>query len=203
MQLSQQQKIAVEHMGTPALVVAGAGSGKTRTLTAKITYLLEKGYDPERILAITFTNKAAEEMKKRLVDLTHMSPFQFPWVRTYHSACFKILKTHCHLAGFTPPLQIMSQYHQSKIIKALMAKFDIDKKYTSLIASDISKAKNSGNPATYFKQHQRGTRFVIEDIFSQYEEMLKEQNAVDFDNILFLTRNILRNHEDVRQSYQE
>ena len=203
MQLSQQQKIAVEHMGTPALVVAGAGSGKTRTLTAKVTYLLEKGYDPERILAITFTNKAAEEMKKRLVDITHMSPFQFPWVRTYHSACFKILKTHCHLAGFTPPLQIMSQYHQSKIIKALMAKFDIDKKYTSLIASDISKAKNSGNPETYFTRHQRGTRFVIKDIYTQYEQMLKEQNAVDFDNILFITRDILKNHDDIRQKYQE
>ncbi len=92
MQLTDQQKAAVEHIGSPALVIAGAGSGKTRTLTAKISYLITIGYDPERILAITFTNKAAEEMKTRLVHMTGMPIRRFPWVRTYHSACFMILK---------------------------------------------------------------------------------------------------------------
>ena len=190
-------------MGTPALVVAGAGSGKTRTLTAKITYLLSKGFDPERILAITFTNKAAEEMRNRLVDLTRMSLNHFPWVRTYHGACFKILKSHCQLAGLSHPLQILSQYHQTKIIKEIMANLDIDKKYTGAIISDISKAKNSGDPDTYFDNHVRATRFMIKDIFHHYESMLKEQNAVDFDNILLLTRNILRDHEDIRKHYKD
>ena len=82
MNLTEAQKKAVEHIGAPALVVAGAGSGKTRTLTAKIQYLIDKGFKPERILAITFTNKAAGEMKKRLTDLTGLSPSSFPWVRT-------------------------------------------------------------------------------------------------------------------------
>jgi DNA helicase-2/ATP-dependent DNA helicase PcrA len=203
MQLSLQQKIAVEHKGSPALVVAGAGSGKTRTLTAKITHLLETGYDASRILAITFTNKAAEEMKNRLVELTGASLNHFPWVRTYHSACFKILKTHCHLAGFTQPLQILSAYHQTKIVKEIMAALDVDKKYASAIMSDISKAKNSGDPEKYFDKQVRATRFMITDIFDRYEKALKGRNAVDFDNILLIVRNILRDHPDVRASYQE
>ena len=100
MQLSLQQKDAVEYIGTPTLVVAGAGSGKTRTLTAKIAHLISSGYEPERILAITFTNKAAGEMKSRLVRMTKIQAKRFPWVRTFHSACFEILKKHCSLLGY-------------------------------------------------------------------------------------------------------
>ena len=92
MELSEQQQKAVNHTGSPALVVAGAGSGKTRTLTAKILHLIESGYEPERILAITFTNKAADEMKSRLFKATGMGYSKFRWVRTYHSACLMILK---------------------------------------------------------------------------------------------------------------
>jgi len=105
MELSKQQKAAVTHLGSPALVVAGAGSGKTRTLTAKIQHLISIGYDPKRILAITFTNKAADEMKNRLIQMTGLSANDFPWVRTYHSACYKILQRHCTLLGYKPPLQ--------------------------------------------------------------------------------------------------
>lgn len=203
MDLSSQQKVAVEHIGTPALVVAGAGSGKTRTLTAKIEYLLSKGYDPKRILAITFTNKAAEEMKKRLVELTGMSVLNFPWVRTYHSACYTILKEYCTRLGYTPPLQIFSQYHQTKMVKEIAAQLNIDKKLVPQIISDISKAKNYGNPQEYFNKKKKIVRFMIKDVYDVYENKLKENNAVDFDNILLLVRNLLRDDAEVRNKYQE
>lgn len=166
MQLSAQQKDAVEHIGSPALVVAGAGSGKTRTLTAKLSYLISKGYEPEKILAITFTNKAAEEMKNRLVSITGLPLVRFPWVRTYHSACFKILKVHCMLLGYHAPLEIYAQYQQQKTLKEIITdKLDIDKKYTPVILAQISRAKNSGNPPAYFDRappggsHPTGRRF--------------------------------------------
>jgi superfamily I DNA/RNA helicase len=100
-QLSDEQSEAVAFDG-PALVVAGAGSGKTRTLTAKIAHLIHSGYSSKRILAITFTNKAAGEMKQRLVQMTGLPVDEFPWVRTFHSASFKILKQHCRLLGICP-----------------------------------------------------------------------------------------------------
>ncbi|MEN8210552.1 MAG: UvrD-helicase domain-containing protein, partial [Thermodesulfobacteriota bacterium] len=99
MELSVPQQEAVNHTGSPALVVAGAGSGKTRTLTAKFSHLVNNGHDPKRILAITFTNKAAQEMKSRLIEMTGLGFQAFQWVRTYHSACLMILKRHCKEAG--------------------------------------------------------------------------------------------------------
>lgn len=202
MQLSNQQRDAVEHIGSPALVVAGAGSGKTRTLTAKITYLIDKGYDPERILAITFTNKAAEEMKSRLVKLTGMPLQRFPWVRTYHSACFMILKKNAQRIGYTVPLQVLSTYQQEKIMKEILVGMNIDKKHASTVLSQISKAKNSADPGKYFDFKPRVAHIRLQDVYQQYEKELKSMNAVDFDNILMLTRNLLREHEDVRQYYQ-
>ncbi len=199
--LSPEQKAAVEYIG-PALVVAGAGSGKTRTLTAKIAYLINNGYLPENILAITFTNKAADEMKKRLVDLTGLSISRFPWVRTYHSACFQILKQHCNLLGYQFPLQIYSEYQQQKVLKQIIAKLNIDKKYFFPIRSHISNAKNSGNPDAYFDTHQRVAFTHLADIYDLYEKDLFEKNAVDFDNILLMTRNLLRDHGEIQNQYQ-
>jgi len=201
MELSEQQRRAVEHIG-PALVVAGAGSGKTRTLTAKIAYLIGKGFPPERILAITFTNKAADEMKRRLKALTGMSADHFPWVRTYHSACFRILREHCRLLGFEPPLQIFSDYQQVKLIKEIMIGFNIDRKYTYAIRAAISAAKNSGDPMGYWDTCSRIGPFRMSDIFIRYEKELFARNAVDFDNILLLTRDLLRDNEAVRKEYQ-
>ncbi len=203
MKLSTQQKDAVEHVGSPALVVAGAGSGKTRTLTAKINHLIMMGYDPERILAITFTNKAAEEMKSRLVELTGLSLDRFPWVRTYHSACYKILKEHCPLLGYKAPLQIYASYQQQKTIKEILLRLNFDKKHVPAVLSQISNAKNFGNPLAYFEQKPRVFHIRLIDVFNLYEKELKSKNAVDFDNILILTRNLLRDHKDVRKKYQD
>ena len=201
MALSPEQKAAVECTG-PALVVAGAGSGKTRTLTAKIAYLIKNGYAPERILAITFTNKAAEEMKSRLVALTGMSADRFPWVRTYHSACFRILKKHCQVLGFLPPLQIYSEYQQQKIVKDILINRNIDKKYLYAIRAHISNAKNSGDADAYFSAQRRMGYGSLRELYRDYEAVLSEKNAVDFDNILLLTRNLLRDHPEIQRQYQ-
>ena len=203
MELSSEQQAAVEHTGAPALVVAGAGSGKTRTLTAKIEYLIQKGYDPGNILAITFTNKAADEMKRRLEDLTGMPRFRFPWVRTYHSACFRILKRHCEVLGYASPLQIYSGYQQQKLLKELIVGAGFDKKHTLPVLSQISNAKNSGNPDTYFDVRRRRFRLPIQTLYKSYEKALRDANAVDFDNILLMTRNLLRDHDTIRREYQE
>ncbi|MBS3732015.1 MAG: ATP-dependent helicase [Desulfobacterales bacterium] len=201
MELSDEQRAAVEHIG-PALVVAGAGSGKTRTLTAKVAHLIERGYVPERILAITFTNKAADEMKRRLTDLTGLGMERFPWVRTYHSACFRILKEHCRLLGYEPPLQIYSDYQQQKLIKDIMIRFDMDRKKFYAVRSAISSAKNSGDPEGYIDAHPRIGPFRLFDIYQAYEVELKSRNAVDFDNILLKARDLLRDHEAVRTDYR-
>ncbi len=186
----------------PALVVAGAGSGKTRTLTAKIAHLIDQGYPPARILAITFTNKAADEMKARLVHMTGLSLDHFPWVRTYHSACFRILKRHCGLLGYQTPVQIYSDYQQQKLLKEILAKQNIDKKYFFSIQSHISKAKNSGDPEDYLPRQGRMFSFRLADVYEMYENELAARNAVDFDNILLMTRELLKRHEDVRHQYQ-
>lgn len=202
MNLTEAQKKAVEHIGSPALVVAGAGSGKTRTLTAKIQYLIEKGFKSERILAMTFTNKAAEEMKKRLTDLTGLGPSSFPWVRTCHSACLVILKAHCAELGYHAPIQILTPYHQQKTVTEILVRLNLDKKHASNVLYAISAAKNSGNPDEYFDKNPRMGHIRLGDIFNEYEKALKTRNCVDFDNILLLTRNILKNNEQIRSIYQ-
>ncbi len=201
MKLSKQQQQAVEHIGA-ALVVAGAGSGKTRALTAKIAHLIENGYQPERILAITFTNKAADEMKRRLVELTGLSEDRFPWVRTYHSACYRILRKHCHVMGYKQPLQIYSMYHQQKLVSEILIEFNIDRKYLHPVRGAISNAKNSGRPGAWLDTCRRIGPFRVEDIYRRYEKELFSRNAVDFDNILLITRNLLRDHPEIREEYR-
>lgn len=203
MELSVQQQDAVNHTGSPALVVAGAGSGKTRTLTAKFSHLVRQGHDPKRILAITFTNKAADEMKSRLIEMTGLSQESFQWVRTYHSACLMILKRHCEKLGYIPPVQVMGIYQQEKLIKELCVKNNIDKKQGSKILSVISRAKNYGNPEKYFDLKTSFFSINIQDIFTQYEARLAEMNSVDFDNILLKVRDLLRDYEDVKEYYRK
>jgi DNA helicase II / ATP-dependent DNA helicase PcrA len=203
MSLSPQQQAAVDYIGTPTLVVAGAGSGKTRTLTAKIDHLVRSGYDPERILAITFTNKAAEEMKRRLTRLTGEPIYRFPWVRTYHSACLRILKAHCKTLGYDPPVQIFAVHQQKKLIQDILVEMNYDKKHAPAVQAGISNAKNTGDPLGYFDRRPRAFRVPLPDVFGRYEKALKAANAVDFDNILFMTRNLLRDHPEIRNRYQE
>ncbi|MCK5097279.1 MAG: ATP-dependent helicase, partial [Desulfobacteraceae bacterium] len=203
MELSKQQQNAVEHIGSPALVVAGAGSGKTRTLTAKISYLISQGFDPQKILAITFTNKAAEEMKSRLYKMTNLGYQAFPWVRTYHSACLIILRKHGHLLGYSSSIQIFSTYQHQKLITEILVKHNIEKKQKNKVMSIISKAKNSGYPEKYFDSMLPIFGINIPEIFKEYEERLMQMNSVDFDNILLKARDILKNHKDIQKYYKD
>ncbi len=200
--LTRQQQEAVLHAGSPALVTAGAGSGKTRTLTARIAHLVSGGCSPERILAITFTNKAADEMKGRLLDMTGFSEGRFPWVRTYHSACFRILSAHCQLLGYHPPVQIYDAHHQRETFKEILRDMNLDTKLAPSIMGEVSRAKNSGDPSAYFDAVPYLSYAPLADVFYLYENTLKTRNAVDFDNILLLVRDILRQHPDVRRKYQ-
>jgi DNA helicase-2/ATP-dependent DNA helicase PcrA len=203
MELSPVQKEAVGFNGSPTLVVSGAGSGKTTVLTNKVANLIQTGFDSKRILAITFTNKAADEMKTRLVSLTGMTLDKFPWVRTYHSACFKILSRHCGLMGYKPPVQIYDSYYQQKLIKEMLIGMNFDKKHVPAVAYHISRAKNTGSPEKYFDQHRRVAHLIpLAEVFKIYEEKLLAANVVDFDNILLKTRDLLRDHKDVREYYQ-
>jgi DNA helicase-2/ATP-dependent DNA helicase PcrA len=203
MDLTPQQQDAVQHMGSPALVVAGAGSGKTRTLTAKIAHLIQKGFEPERILAITFTNKAADEMKGRLIRMTGLPLQRFPWVRTYHSACLQMLKSHFGLLGFSARPQIYQPHQQEKIVKEILIQRNFDKKHTRPVLYQISLAKNSADPERYFR-HNPTWAYTIDlaEIYERYETALMARSAVDFDNILLLTRNLLRDHRQVRDTYR-
>lgn len=200
--LTPSQKEAVEFIGRPVLVAAGAGSGKTRTLTAKIAYLVKVlGFAPERILAITFTNKAAEEMKRRLETMTGRPVHAFPWVRTFHSACFQILKEHCELLGYTRPLSIHSEHQQRVDMKKALAELDVDPTYLNAYRAAVSRAKNSDNPYGYLAASGRLPR--VQEVFELYNRILAQHNAVDFDDILALTRELLTQNETVRRRCQD
>ncbi|NNG00091.1 MAG: UvrD-helicase domain-containing protein [Desulfobacteraceae bacterium] len=202
MELTPSQDAAVKHLGSPALVVAGAGSGKTRTLTSKISHLISQGMAPERIMAITFTNKAADEMKGRLVHITGFPLNRFPWVRTYHSACLQILKQHHKLLGFTYTPQIYTPYQQEKIIKEILIDMNFDKKHTRGVLYQISLAKNSGRPERWFDETPSYSYVPLPDVYHRYENALRSRTAMDFDNILIHARDVLRDHDSVRQQYQ-
>ncbi len=199
--LSSSQRAAVQYTSNPAIVTAGAGSGKTRTLTTKIAHLInEKGFDPARILAITFTNKAAGEMKSRVGIATGRSPTDFPWIRTFHSACFRILKEHCDLLGYAKPLLIHDESQQKAHLKKTLAELDLDRKYLSGAAAMISNAKNSGDPLNFIRHSGRLPRKG--EIFRLYNESLEQSNSVDFDDILLLTRDLLNRFPEIRLHYQ-
>ncbi len=200
--LSTVQQQAVAYIGSPTIVTAGAGSGKTRTLTNKIAYLVNVvGYDPARILAITFTNKAAKEMKRRLEEISGRNSEDFPWVRTFHSACFRILKLHCELLGYEKPLLIHDEYQQKTHLKKVLAELDLDSKYLYAAAGMISRAKNSGRPDEYVRLNGRVPRRA--EIYRRYNEMLAQNNSIDFDDILLLCRDLFRDYPEIRQMYQE
>ncbi|MBW1649885.1 MAG: UvrD-helicase domain-containing protein [Deltaproteobacteria bacterium] len=203
MKLSKQQAEAVKYTDGPALVAAGAGAGKTGTLTAKIAYLIAKGLNPKRILGITFTNKAADEMKTRLIEITGRDPKDFFWVRTFHSASYLILRQHCELLGYQKPLQIINLYQQQKTIEDILKKGNIDKKYAKSMLAEISKAKNSSSPEKHLDLARKKFSAPITEIYELYEKSLKVQNCVDFDNILLMTRNLLRDFPEIKKKYQE
>jgi DNA helicase-2/ATP-dependent DNA helicase PcrA len=195
--LNAEQIKAVKHILGPLLVLAGAGSGKTRCVTYRILYLLEQGIPAQQILGLTFTNKAAKEMKERIETLSH----QHVLICTYHSLCARILRESIHLLGYQNNFVIYDEDDAEKIIKTCLKDLNIEylKLEPKAIKSAISKLKSNetSNPPT---NTPLGRHFP--NIYSCYQTKLKEYNALDFDDLLFLTVSLFKEHPNALAHYQ-
>ncbi|KUK10332.1 MAG: ATP-dependent DNA helicase PcrA [Clostridia bacterium 41_269] len=204
--LNPQQIEAVKYTDGPLLILAGAGSGKTRVLTYKIAYLIsEKGIKPEDILAITFTNKAAEEMKERLEKLLDIKGHEM-WVSTFHSACVRILRRHINQLGLKNNFVIYDDTDQRNLLKNIIKELNLDEKKFSVrkVQEIISRVKNQLCTPEIFAR-EVGTYYdtKIADIYRMYQERLKENNGLDFDDLLMQTVYLLSSVPEVLKYYQE
>ena len=204
--LNDKQQEAVEYMAGPLLILAGAGSGKTRVLTYKIAYLLEKEIvKPWQILAITFTNKAAKEMKERVEVLVGQVSNDM-WLGTFHSVCVRILKREIELLGYTRDFNIFDEIDKEKVIKEVMKKLNIDEKVypVGLIKSEISKAKEAMKDEISYQKDAMGDfrKEEIAKVYNMYQETLKKNNSIDFDDIIMLTVRLFLENPDRLLYYQ-
>lgn len=203
--LNDRQCEAVKHTEGPLLITAGAGSGKTKVLTCRIAHLLELGVAPYRILAITFTNKAAKEMKERVTNLVGAQADSI-WLSTFHSFCAKLLRFEVDgFHGYTRNFTIYDSSDQLVLVKDCLKKLNLDDKQfmPRSVLGTISSAKNvlmdakafAANASDFYEQK-------VADVYALYQEKLRENNAVDFDDLLFLAVRLLQEKEDVREKYQ-
>lgn len=204
--LNDRQCEAVNHTEGPLLITAGAGSGKTKVLTCRIAHLLELGVSPYRILAITFTNKAAKEMKERVQNLVGAQADSI-WLSTFHSFCAKLLRFEIDgFHGYTRNFTIYDSSDQLVLIKDCLKKLNLDdKQFTprSVLAT-ISAAKNVLMDAKAFaRQAEDFFQQKVSEAYELYQAKLKENNALDFDDLLFLAGRLLEEKDDVREKYQE
>ena len=198
--LNDKQREAASYTDGPLLILAGAGSGKTRVLTYKIAYLLEQNIvKPWEILAITFTNKAAKEMKERVLSLVEENANDI-WLGTFHSVCVRILKREIELLGYTRDFNIFDELDKEKVIKEVLKKLNIsDKEYpVSYIKYEISRAKDSmKGPEEYASEVASDfRRKKVAQIYTVYQDLLKKNNSIDFDDIIMLTVKIFLNNPD-------
>lgn len=204
--LNDRQKEAVVNTDGPMLILAGAGSGKTKVLTTKVAYLIEeKNIDPNNILAITFTNKAAKEMKERIFKLEGNSAFYIQ-ISTFHSFGLKILKENCELLGYEKNFTILDSDDSLSIIKKIMKELNIDaNKYNpKAIKNVISNNKNEIiDPEKYSLYVNTDFDEIALEVYRKYEKSLKINNAVDFDDLLILPLKLFNNNSGVLQKYQE
>lgn len=208
--LNEQQRAAVTYCEGPSLVIAGAGSGKTRVLTYKIVDLLRRGFEPYRIMALTFTNKAAREMKERICNIVSPSIAQRLWMGTFHSIFLRILRHHTELIGFKPSFTIYDTNDSRSLIKIIIKELDLDEKIykPTTIAATISNAKNAMiSPEQYHNEYydmdRRAQRPMTSRIFTIYSERCRLANAMDFDDILVYMNLLLRDNPEIRRHYQE
>lgn len=203
--LNDRQCEAVKHTEGPLLITAGAGSGKTKVLTCRIAHLLELGVAPYRILAITFTNKAAKEMKERVTNLVGAQADSI-WLSTFHSFCAKLLRFEVDgFHGYTRNFTIYDSSDQLVLVKDCLKKLNLDdKQFTPRsVLGTISSAKNVLMDAKAFAA--KASDFYeqkVADVYALYQEKLRENNAVDFDDLLFLAVRLLQENEEVREKYQ-
>lgn len=209
-QLNPQQREAVEYCDGPQLVIAGAGSGKTRVLTYKIVHLLRLGIEPYRMLALTFTNKAAREMKSRVSQVVGEKVASRLWMGTFHSIFLRILRRHAAEIGFRNGFTIYDATDSRTLVKQIIKELGLDEKQykATSVAAQISNAKNAMmTPAqyerAYYDSDRKAKRPMISRIFELYVERCRACNAMDFDDILFYTNILLRDHPDVCRHYRD
>jgi len=210
-ELNPEQLQAVEYCDGPSLVIAGAGSGKTRVLTYKIAYLLEHGYKPWSILALTFTNKAANEMKQRIAQEVGANMAKHLWMGTFHSIFARILRVESEYIGFKSNFTIYDSSDSRSLIKSIIKELKLDdKKYKpNMIQGLISRAKNAlVTPAAYssdpeiLKELMKQNVDQIPLIYSTYWNRCRQAGAMDFDDLLLYTYILFKQHEDVRAKYE-
>lgn len=208
--LNDAQRAAVEYIDGPSLVIAGAGSGKTRVLTYKIAYLLSQGMKPWSIMALTFTNKAAREMKERIGKLVGDDLAQHLYMGTFHSIFSRILRAEAEHIGFNNNFTIYDESDSRSLLKAIIKEMGLDDKTykPAAVHARISMAKNNlvtaeaydSDPAI-LEQNKRAKMPAIGKIYMAYVQRCRQANAMDFDDLLMLTFQLFRDHEEIRQKY--
>lgn len=208
--LNDAQRAAVEYIDGPSLVIAGAGSGKTRVLTYKIAYLLSQGMKPWSIMALTFTNKAAREMKERIGKLVGGDLAQHLYMGTFHSIFSRILRAEAEHIGFNNNFTIYDESDSRSLLKAIIKEMELDDKAykPAAVHARISMAKNNlvtaeaydSDPAI-LEQNKRAKMPAIGKIYVAYVQRCRQANAMDFDDLLMLTFQLFRDHEEIRQKY--
>lgn len=208
--LNDAQRAAVEYIDGPSLVIAGAGSGKTRVLTYKIAYLLSQGMKPWSIMALTFTNKAAREMKERIGKLVGDDLAQYLYMGTFHSIFSRILRAEAEHIGFNNNFTIYDESDSRSLLKAIIKEMGLDDKAykPAAVHARISMAKNNlvtaeaydSDPAI-LEQNKRAKMPAIGKIYVAYVQRCRQANAMDFDDLLMLTFQLFRDHEEIRQKY--
>ncbi len=211
-ELNEGQRAAVLYNEGPSLVIAGAGSGKTRVLTYKIAYLLENGYQPWNILALTFTNKAAREMKERIGRQVGQKRARYLWMGTFHSVFSRILRSESQYIGFTSHFTIYDASDSKSLIRSIIKEMNLDEKVykPGSVQSRISNAKNHlVSPAAYaankdvYKGDVAAKMPAIRDIYSRYQERCRQAGSMDFDDLLVYTYMLFKNHPEVLERYRE
>ncbi len=210
-QLNPAQQAAVTYNDGPQLVIAGAGAGKTRVITYKIAYLIREGISPYNILALTFTNKAANEMKGRIARLVGEEAAQHISMGTFHSIFARILRREATAIGYTPSFTIYDDTDTHSLLRSIIRERGLDEKIykPSAVAARLSLAKNNmvdhvaynDNPS-FFKYDSERHQPLIGSIYATYEERCKRANAIDFDNLLLLTYRLLHDNDTIRQKWE-
>ncbi len=203
--LNEKQRQAAVQLEGPLLILAGAGSGKTSTMTERIAYMIEQGISPYNILAVTFTNKAASEMKSRVEDL--VGRIDDMWIMTFHSMCLRILRYHCELIGYDHNFVIYDGTDQKTVVKNITKALNInDKEFSApYLLSVISSCKEKAMDAEQYRRtmEENFKTKIIYNVFRAYEEELKKNNAMDFDDLLLNTVRLFETDERTLLKYQE
>lgn len=202
--LNDQQREAVLHRTGPLLILAGAGTGKTRVLTHRIAHLIDQGIAPWRILAITFTNKAAAEMRERVADLVGPAASDI-WISTFHSACVRILRREIERMGYARNFTILDSADQQAVVKDCCKQLGLnDKQFQAgAVQHAISEAKNElQTPEQFASRHKDFYGAKVAEIYKLYQQRLRTNNALDFDDLIMITVRLFEQHPDVLEYYQ-